>query len=53
MLNIAQRKPAFNEKLGDKAFFEMKFHAKALAKSAQPKKLLDYYNIDVYAHKKE
>jgi hypothetical protein len=31
----------------------MKFHPKALAKSAQPKKLLDSYNIDVYAHKKK
>jgi hypothetical protein len=53
MLNITQRTSAFNEKLDGKTFFEMKFHPKALAKSAQPKKLLDSYNIDVYAHKKE
>jgi hypothetical protein len=31
----------------------MKFHPKALAKSAQPKKLLEKYSIDAYAHKKE
>lgn len=53
MLNIAQRKPAFSKIIWDKAFFEMKFHSKALSKSAQPKKLLDYYNIDIHAHKKE
>lgn len=53
MLNIAQRTDPFNEKLHDKAFFEMKFHPKALAKSAQPRKLLESYNIDIYAHKKE
>lgn len=53
MLNILERTSAFNHELEGKAFFEMKFHPKALAKSAQPKKLLDSYNIDIYAHKKE
>lgn len=53
MLNIANRSNPFNERLWDRAFFEMKFHPKALSKSAQPKKLLEKYNIDAYAHKKE
>lgn len=53
MINTANRTQPFSSKLWDKAFFEMKFHPKALAKSAQPKKLLEKYNIDTYAHKKE
>lgn len=53
MFSAVKRKEAFIVSPENELFFEIEFHEKALAKSSQPRKLLEANNIDLYSQKSE